>query len=254
MTELTTRPHRFGWKPSLPDPRDALAFETPPEIDLPAEFSLRSEMPPVYDQGNLGSCTGNAIAALLQFEKMLQGIDMGVPSRLFIYYCERVREGSVSTDSGAYGRDGFASLRKSGAPIETLWPYDTSMFAEKPTEEAYQNAKHYKIKDYVHPRRTGREIMALIHNKQPIATGATLFESFESSQAMSTGVIPMPQAHEQIIGGHEFDLIGWNSTHVECRNSWGPDVQDEGHFWLPWEYVLGGYCGDFRAITHEEAE
>lgn len=255
MTDTAT-PYRFGYKPSLLDPRDSLAFESSAKVNvdtLPESFSLRDQFPPVYDQGNLGSCTGNAIAALLQFDKMLDGIDMGIPSRLFIYYCERVREGTVSRDSGAYGRDGFASLRKTGAPPEAVWPYEINRFTEKPSAQAYEEASRYKIKTYVHPRRSGREIMALILNRQPIAVGATLFESFEGSEAMRTGYIPMPNPSEKIIGGHEFDLVGWTPEYVECRNSWGPGVQDEGYFWLPWGYVLGGYCSDFRAISRKDS-
>ena len=46
-------------------------------------------MPPVYDQGQLGSCTGNAIAGAMEYERDRQGLSDFVPSRLFIYYNER---------------------------------------------------------------------------------------------------------------------------------------------------------------------
>ncbi len=78
----------YGWRPQLPDVRDKLyaARFTGP---LPHEYDLRPSMPPVYDQGQLGSCTGNAIAGAMEYEWDRQGLPDFVPSRLFVYYNER---------------------------------------------------------------------------------------------------------------------------------------------------------------------
>ena len=65
---------------------------------LPPKVDLRANARPVYDQGQLGSCTGNAIAGAIQFDRMKQKLDADfIPSRLFIYYNERVIEGTVGT-------------------------------------------------------------------------------------------------------------------------------------------------------------
>ena len=91
----------YGWVPDLPDQRDfAYSAPTPLLAALPTTVDLRPECPPVYDQGQLGSCTANAIGGAIQFEQMKQKIKDFVPSRLFIYYNERVIENTVSTDSG----------------------------------------------------------------------------------------------------------------------------------------------------------
>src|SRR5690348_3506559 len=105
---------RYGWRKDTPDLRDHLYI--PEAQAIPPVYSLRDEMPPVYDQGQLGSCTGNAIAGALHFEALQQGEDWGVPSRLFIYYEERVIEDSVEWDSGAEIRDGIKVVAKKGAP------------------------------------------------------------------------------------------------------------------------------------------
>lgn len=257
MTAFTTPGgHLTGYRPSPHDINDIEAFPDRVLIPtgLPESFSLRDECNRValpYDQ-NTNDCTANAVAFLLQFDKWLDGVDMGIPSRRFIYYGERLREHDVLSDEGAIGSDGFKTIRKTGAPPESFWPYDEAV-TTKPDPDAYAHALQYRIKTYVHPRQNGREIMALIFNKQPVACGATLYNTFESPEAMRTGQIPMPQKGDSVIGRHEFDFIGWNATHVECRNSWSPEVQDEGYFWLPWEYVLSPLCGDFRAIEREES-
>jgi C1A family cysteine protease len=111
---------RYGWVPDLPDARDHL-YAAPMAMlkKLPAAVDLRSKFPPPYDQGQLGSCTGNAIAGAIQFgrRKQKQKPDF-TPARLFIYYNERAMEGTVNVDSGAQIRDGIKSVVNQGACSE----------------------------------------------------------------------------------------------------------------------------------------
>jgi hypothetical protein len=61
----------YGWMPDVPDQRD-LVFAAARVAALPPSVDLRPGCPPVYDQGQLGSCTANAIAAAIQFEQIRQ--------------------------------------------------------------------------------------------------------------------------------------------------------------------------------------
>src|SRR5271163_2558726 len=133
-------PH-YGWVPDLPDQRDFL-YAAPVEnmAALPPSKDLRPECPKtVYDQLTLGSCTANAIAGALEFEQIKQSLTIFIPSRLFIYYNERVMEGTVGTDSGAQIRDGIKSVGTIGSPPETDWPYNIEEFAAKPPTKAYRD-------------------------------------------------------------------------------------------------------------------
>src|SRR6188472_1657867 len=107
------RVERFGWKPDLPDARDYL-YSAPEAVltELPTKVDLRRQCPPVYDQGQLGSCTGNAIGAAFQFDQRKQKLPDFMPSRLFIYFGEREIEGSIGSDSGAMIRDGLKVVAK----------------------------------------------------------------------------------------------------------------------------------------------
>src|ERR1700733_3057049 len=138
----------YGWAPHPPDVRDHM-YAAPMETTkaLPAKVDLRPHCPPVYDQGQLGSCTGNAIAGAVQFEREKQKLTPNfIPSRLFIYYNERVIENTVSTDSGAQIRDGIKVVVKQGAPPEIPdWPYDITKFADKPPALAYADAAKNKV-------------------------------------------------------------------------------------------------------------
>src|SRR5438309_672334 len=135
----------YGWIPDLPDQRDRVYAAPLAEIGpLPPSVDLRSGCPPIYDQGLLGSCTANAIGGALEFDQIKQALsDVFVPSRLFIYYNERVIEGTVDQDAGAMIRDGMKSVAKQGAPHERLWPYVISKFRTKPSPASYKDAaKH----------------------------------------------------------------------------------------------------------------
>jgi C1A family cysteine protease len=61
---------RYGWLPDLPDHRDHF-YAAPVEwaAVLPARVDLRAGCPPVCDQGQLCSCTANAIAGAIQFDR-----------------------------------------------------------------------------------------------------------------------------------------------------------------------------------------
>src|SRR6202171_5535853 len=125
---------KYGWAPDLPDHRDHLYSAPQPVLaKLPPKKNLQSGCPPVYDQGQLGSCTANAIGGAIQFTQMQEKLaTIFMPSRLFIYYNERVIEGTVASDSGAQIRDGIKSVNQQGDCSEDLWPYDISKFADQP--------------------------------------------------------------------------------------------------------------------------
>jgi C1A family cysteine protease len=106
----------------------------------------------VYDQLDIGSCTANAIAGAIEFDEKKQKLpNTFTPSRLFIYYNERVIEHSVSEDAGASLRDGIKSVGKQGYCSEKEWPYGPARagtWKDKPTPECYKNAKKHKAIDY----------------------------------------------------------------------------------------------------------
>src|SRR5579859_753712 len=116
-TQTSSIPSRrvkgLGWVRDLPDQRDLL-YPTLQALSFPSQVDLSPDFPPCYDQGDLGSCTANAIAGVLQFVQKQEGIPLVMPSRLFIYYNERAMEGHVGQDSGAQIRDGIKTVAKQG--------------------------------------------------------------------------------------------------------------------------------------------
>jgi len=242
---------RYGWKPSLPDLRDHIADAS--GLTVLDEVDPRADLPEIFDQGQLGSCTANAVAAAVQYDAKLNGSDPGFLSRLWIYYYERKLEGSpADKDTGANGRDGFKVCNTLGVPLEQDWPYDTAKFSQEPPASLADEARQHRISNYRAVPRNLDSIKAVLSNRQTIAFGFTVYESFESQEVTQTGVVPMPSRNEKVLGGHEVLLVGYLKDQVNyglVRNSWGTGWGLKGYFLMPWAYILdANLASDFRTI------
>ncbi len=237
MARLTPRATRwYGWVPDLPDQRDQKFFAPPPPGGLPSSVDLRPECPAVYDQGQLGSCTANAIAGAIEFDQMKQKLtDIFPPSRLFIYYNERVIEHTVDTDAGAMIRDGVKSIAKQGAPHEKLWPYTIAKFKTKPTVKAYADARKHEAVLYQRVTQDRDQLRGCLASGYPFVFGFSVYESFESAAVAKSGTVPMPKSGEKQLGGHAVVAVGYDDgqSRFIVRNSWGASWAKSGYCTIP---------------------
>ena len=246
----------MGMAPDLPDHRDYMYSFVPVEIPIRVDLTSTGNCPPVYNQGNLGSCTANAIAAVIDFIRKKQKEDFIYPSRLFIYYNEREMEDSVEYDSGAYIRDGIKSVVKQGVCSESIWPYDINLFTDKPSEKAYSEALNYQA--LIYQRLDNRNLNMLknvIASGYPFVFGFSVYESFESEKVKKTGVVPMPSDDERLLGGHAVVAVGYSDKvkRFIIRNSWGEGFGKAGYFSLPYDYITNkDLADDFWTIKKVE--
>lgn len=240
----------YGFHRSLGDIRDQPADTS--ELKILAQVDPRDVMQDPYDQLALGACTANTYGGAVEYDTILDGDPMGTPARLAIYWGERKREGTLSYDSGAYGHDAFKDGKAFGVGPESLWPYDVSKFTEEPSKAYMESRAAHKFKDYRTPAQSEASIKRVLSNRQTVAIGITVYESFESSKSIKTGIIPMPTGREQVLGGHEILIVGYLEKYPDyflCRNSWGTEVMMGGYFLLPVEYVLNRQLtSDLRTI------
>lgn len=237
---------------STPDSRDLLfAKIASPVENLPSAVNMISKCPPVYNQFSCGSCTGNAIAAAYQFDLMRQGLQSFEPSRLFIYYNERVVEGTVYRDSGAMIRDGMMSISQNGVCPEELWPYDISKFAIRPSPEAYAAAMQHTTSSYYSVNVELESMKQTLAQGYPIVVGISVFTSFESSAVAKDGIVPMPAPNEACLGGHCILIVGYSDATQRfiVRNSWGADWGDKGYFYLPYDFATHDLMSDAWVLT-----
>jgi C1A family cysteine protease len=239
---------RYGWVPDLPDARDHL-YAAPPErlAKLPPNIDLRPACPPVYDQGELGSCTANAIGVAHEFQQMEQKLpNVFMPSRLFIYYNERVVENTIDSDSGAMIRDGIKSIGTEGVCPETSWPYDIAKFRDKPSPGCYQEAAAHKAIMYRRISHNLRQMKGCLAGRHPFVFGITVYESFEGEVVARTGKVSMPSPGEGVVGGHAVLAVGYDDAQdrFTVRNSWGEDWGMKGCFTIPYAYLLDSNLAD----------
>jgi len=244
---------RYGWLPDLPDERDHFyAAPVAAPAVLPASVDLRPKCPPVYDQGQLGSCTANAIAGAIQFDRLKQQLaQVFVPSRLFIYYNERATEHTIDSDSGAQIRDGIKSVAKLGDCPETEWPYTIARFKTKPSPECYADALRYRVVSYQRLTPVLSQLKGCLASGYPFVFGFTVYESFESPQVARTGHASLPGSGERAIGGHAVVGVGYQDAKqwFIVRNSWGSGWGLKGYFTLPYAYLTDeNLASDFWTI------
>ena len=232
---------KYGWRPDLPDQRD-LIYTAPSAImiKLPTKVDLRKSCPPVYNQGELGSCTANAIGAAFEFALIKENKKEDfIPSRLFIYYNERVMEHTVNNDNGAQIRDGVKSLNTQGVCPETMFPYDINKFAQKPSASCYTEALKHQALSYHRVQRKLDQMKTCLAEGFPFVFGFTVYDSFESSSVAKTGKLDMPKKSESVVGGHAVLAVGYDdgAKRFIVRNSWGADWGLQGYFTMPYDYL-----------------
>lgn len=259
----------YGWRRSLP--RFGLPMVNIGEIKVLPEVDPRDELAHILNnQWALGSCTSNAVEECVRFDSIVDGADPGQLARLQIYWGERQIENSLGQgDTGAEGHDGFIVAQHGLAP-ESAWAYEwPGMEQDLPAPESYfdpptlpqevvDQSSHYRLTKQVAavPQQVAA-CKAVLSNRQTIAFGFTVYESFESPEVASTGVVPMPDPSEQVLGGHEVLLVGYLKSEPNyglVMNSWGDDWGIKGFFLMPWAMITEPQItGDLRTIVRPVA-
>lgn len=238
--------YSFGWIKDKPDSRDIPYVPLEARATLPPSADI--VLPPVYNQGNLGSCVANALCTTFDYLDKTRF----KPSRLFLYYNCRKRQGTVDYDSGSTIRTGFQSMNGDGICPERLHPYIIEKFMEKPSADDYKNAKFHKAIQYRYVENNLSALKTAIVNKLPVCFGFIVYESFVDNTKWNpaTDPMPIPAEGEKVLGGHAVVACGYDDTKgcFKIRNSWGTGYGDEGHFWMPYDFITSDECADFWVL------
>ncbi len=244
--------HAYGWKPQLPDYRDYRLADHEailPAATLPPLADLRFGDSPIRDQGQLGSCTAFTGEGAFHFEVKKQGLADFLGSPLFLYYQERVDQGTVASDSGASIREISKALSTYGIASEINWPYNVANFKGMPSAAAYTEALGHKATQYLAVAQQLDQMKSCLASGYPIMFGFTVYQNFESGQTPTTGIVQMPSG--SVLGGHANLIVGYDDARQVfiSRNSWGTSFGDHGYVYFPYSYLLNsGLASDFWTL------
>lgn len=236
--------------PSPWDPRDYRydrLLQLAPRFEMPRKTNYRANLPPVFDQGKLGTCVASSIA---WGQKAFQEISQGdFPARglsaAFLYAMCKQLDGAPN-QAGTYTRVAYEVLQKYGICPETLYPYSTltsDVNVPAPPATLFKAAEAYKIATYAQlAYPTDKDLNARIEivrqaiaREGPIQAAVIVTESFLDVKPPSY-IIPDPAG--RWLGGHEICLTDMDDEEQVfwVRNTW-PEWGDRGYAKMPYRWL-----------------
>ena len=231
------------------------------EIPRHPSVDLREYVVHVYNQGSLGSCTANALCAAYSLDLKKQELTLGSyyyfdPSRLFLYYNTREREGNTRVDSGASIRECVKALNCKGVCKESDWSYNIAYYTTKPPARCYKAADGNNLCKYERLDQDIDQLRACLKDNCPFVFGFKVYQSFHDRDNSSRGIMSMPSYHERTysrpLGLHAVVAVGYDdrSRRIIVLNSWGKDWGSNGYFFMPYDFIKDSdMCFDFWKIT-----
>jgi C1A family cysteine protease len=174
---------------------------------------------------------------------------------LFIYYNARAIAGTRDADRGAQLRNCLKSIAWWGAPPEDAWPYDVPKMFDRPPEQAYEIAARTVSPGalrYARVERNLTHLKACLAQGRPFIAGLVVYEAFDGQSVAQSGVLDVPEPHELPVGRLATLVVGYfdDEQSFIVRNSLGAAWGMQGHFLLPFDYMLDtDLSGDTWCVT-----
>jgi C1A family cysteine protease len=254
---------RFGWIPQQPDHRDRI-YNLESRIlkdgdpQLPAAHDLWPNVPPIWNQEQLGACVAHGSLRAFLTEAIRQGLSLPMLSRLWVYAKGRDLEGTPLTqDSGMQVRDAIKVLSTLGAPPESDWPYSDANpgpFDQEPPASLDAAASQDLAITYqsIVVGGPGAPMRTAVASGLAIVFGFSVPSTFQDgSWNPATQVLPLPQPSVNFVGGHCVVITGYdfsckqfpepyficdNSWDTTWGGSWGGQGCTGGRFAMAWDW------------------
>lgn len=233
-------------------------YQIPGKLDLRRKVSSRWSRP--FDQGQTGSCVGQAVAKalwwhLLSKRKVPSARQRYVPSVRYLWMAPKefdVWEAYPSTmlqQSGTYIKSSLDILRKHGCPPDKILPFDSpgSMLSDS---EFNKTADRYKIKAYraTSPYGEGFGYEGFkwwLSNRGPIVARLNVDHQFMTARRNSPILETYKKAHPY--GGHAVLIVGYDKNdNFLVMNSWGYQWgNDKGCQWVSRDYARAAFTESY---------
>ena len=269
---ISPKGHRYGRfhdNPLAPS-RTLRALRAAPSIVLPATaMGLCAYKGPTRNQGNEGSCCGQAGAAKidLDYRQFQDWPNRSIPanqfmaSASFVYKCDLIADGDLGTDAGSTLHQTAITISQKGAATNAVEPYNDNDYTTPPTAAQYTDGLLYRMEPYHYlPDLQSMKACLAPSAAGPghsFIFGINVYDSFEGNWE-TPGFMPVPNlSTESFLGGHAQHVIGFSDLIVFpdgskggffVQNSWGdqsvwaqginaPGSTDGGCYWLSYKFV-----------------
>lgn len=163
--------------------------------DLIGKVNLRKRVHQIKDQDGVGSCATESTAQSIEITRDVSGQDFVQLNPWFIYY-----HTSGGRDRGSSIDENLRFVRERGVAPETIWPRSNG-WRTRPSEEAYEAARKYRILEFYDITSTQEVGSALL-------LGFPVVYGWQGHSCVLTRLLSVDEA--------------------EYANSWGTRWGDEG--------------------------
>ena len=259
---MTDSPRAFGWRKPAPEVYGRLRLAGPRASGLlagvePADSADCTELVQILDQGQLGSCTANAIAQMVRAEMLHTGAPATTEflSRLWAYTLALAAEGNLGKDTGTHLATVMDELASYGFPKESTWPYDLTTFGQRPSPECHRAAHDQRAQKAVAYHQISEEGDArLTIIRQALTAGKLVVFGTQVDPAainvyQAGSVLDVPALGTDT-EGHAMCVVGYEADgRFKVANSWGPDFGDRGFLWMPANYLKWDETDDLWMVS-----
>lgn len=220
----------YGALPSKTDVRDYKVKASTVNV---SEFEL-TDLPPVKNQGTVGSCTAHATSSILEWFNKKETGEHRELSVGFIYGMQGVEFNYMG--SGMYLRDACKLVQKYGDCLHETVPYNTEMpkcyekLREQLDDEIYKEAAICKVSSYA-KCQTENDVKYALMNYGPVLMSV---KWYGINMVKFDGTISF---QENLLDGyHAIMVYGFNEKGWLCQNSHGKLWGNGGRFILPYKH------------------
>ena len=206
--------------PSPSDERDWNAGNIYKKNNLESILDLRTDLPPVRNQGVQGTCAAQTATCMKEWQEKQDYDFSEYMSPQFIY---NNRENQTS--EGMFGRDIMRILSKIGSVREDVYKYGKIEPVGDIDADFYNKATNHKIKSYA-------RIYDIDNLKKALSINGPCYIAFP---VYNVGVRMWKKeaTDPDLPGGHAMTVIGYNNVGFIIRNTWGEEWGDQGYCTYP---------------------
>lgn len=223
-----------------------LIYRPPQGVTLPDVASNAQWRAPIRDQGPEGACGAFTARGAMEFIRNKMGLGYVELSPQFVYHnALTIENGSAAEDTGLQIRTIPKALAKYGICQEPFHPYSVG-FQPAPSAKAYREASRFMPAEYRRVTSIYDLRYAIAVDKLAVMIGVSVYQSMMSDEVARTGLVPVPQPGDKLIGGHallcdEYDFRGGAPVFVG-PNSWGSEWGNKGAYAMPLAFVQSPDC------------